>query len=122
VIGVHEYGLCEAILTAVRRRAGGRSVAWIRVRAGARHGIDEAVMSQALRLIAAGTEAQDARFELVVVPVTVDCRACGQLGDSHDLLAVCVACGSDRVALRGGDELTLESIGYVAAGAAPAAG
>lgn len=109
---MHEYGLCEGILEAVRKRAAGRRVAWVRVRAGARHGVDAESMSQAFNHIAAGTEASGASFDLVAIPVRLHCRACGHVAETNDLLAVCPSCQRDEVDLTGGDELTLESIGY----------
>ena len=112
---MHEYGLCEGILDAVRNRAAGRPVAWVRIRAGARHGVDRESMTQAFHHVAAGTEAADAALELVPIPVALRCSTCGAEDETHDLLAVCAKCGSDDVSLTGGDELTLESIGYSSA-------
>lgn len=109
---MHEYGLCEGILEAVRTRAGGRRVAWVRVRAGARHGVDEPSMSQAFTHVAEGTEAAGATLDLVPVPAQLTCASCGSTGETMDLLAVCPRCGSGDVDLTGGDELVLESIGY----------
>ncbi|HKT04953.1 MAG TPA: hydrogenase maturation nickel metallochaperone HypA [Rugosimonospora sp.] len=109
---MHEYGLAEGILDAVQARAGGRRVRRVRVRAGARHGVDSESMAQAWQLVAAGTEAADAALDLVPVPIRLHCRECGHEADTADLLAVCPQCTSADVALAGGDELTLESIGY----------
>jgi hydrogenase nickel incorporation protein HypA/HybF len=116
---VHEYGLCEGIVDAVRKRASGRPVAWVRIRAGARQGVDPESMNQAFHHVAAGTEAADAVVDLVPVPLHLRCEACGAEARTHDVLAVCPQCGSGDVSLAGGDELTLESIGYASAPAAP---
>jgi len=109
---MHEFGLCEGMLEAVRKRAAGRPVAGIRVRCGVRHAVDDAAMTQAFALIAAGTEAADASVELVTVPATVTCRDCGGVDETTDPLAVCKRCGGLNVEVSGGDELTLESIRY----------
>ena len=109
---MHEFGLCEGMLEAVRKRADGRPVAGIRVRCGVRHAVDAAAMTQAFGLIAAGTEAADAALDLVTVPATVTCRDCGTAGESTDLPAVCERCGGMNVEVSGGDELILESIRY----------
>jgi hydrogenase nickel incorporation protein HypA/HybF len=116
---MHEYGLCEGVLDAVRARAAGRQVAEVRIRAGARHGVDRDSMSQAFQHMAAGTEAADAVVDLVVTPMALHCEECDANGHTDDFLAVCPICGSDRVALTGGDELTLESIRYAAVPTAP---
>jgi hydrogenase nickel incorporation protein HypA/HybF len=110
---VHELGLCEGVLETVRRRAAGRTVRRVRVRAGVRHAVDPESMSQAFALVAEGTEAAGASVDVVTVPARLTCRACGASADTADLLAVCPRCHGVDVELRGGDELVLESIEYV---------
>lgn len=109
---MHEFGLCEGILDAVRKRAAGRGVAGIRVRCGVRHAVDAASMAQAFGIVAAGTEAAGATVEVVTVPAAVTCRDCGATGESADMIAVCPRCQSVNVQLDGGDELVLESVRY----------
>jgi hydrogenase nickel incorporation protein HypA/HybF len=109
---MHEFGLCEGVLDAVRTRAAGRPVAGIRVRCGVRHAVDPASMAQAFTMIAAGTEAADADVDVVTVPARVTCRDCGTTGESTDPLAVCHGCGSVNVDVSGGEELILESVRY----------
>jgi hydrogenase nickel incorporation protein HypA/HybF len=110
---MHEYGVCEGVLDAVRARARGRKVAAIRVRFGVWHAVDAESLSDAFESVAAGTEAADAAIELVTVPAQISCRGCGSSADSTDLLAVCPRCASTEVELTGGDEMTLESVTYV---------
>jgi hydrogenase nickel incorporation protein HypA/HybF len=109
---MHEFGLCEGVLDAVRRRADGRKVAGIRVRCGVRHAVDEPSMRQAFSMLAAGTEAADAEVVMVTVPATVSCRDCGTTGESTESIPACPHCGGFHVEVAGGDELTLESITY----------
>jgi D-sedoheptulose 7-phosphate isomerase len=109
---MHEFGLCEGVLDAVRKRAAGRQVAGIRVRCGVRHAVDAASMAQAFSVVAAGTEAADATVEVVTVAAAITCRDCGAAGESTDLVAVCHECDGVNVELDGGDELTLESVRY----------
>jgi hydrogenase nickel incorporation protein HypA/HybF len=110
---MHEYGLCEGVLDAVRRRAAGRQVAGIRVRFGVRHAVDAESLAQAFGVVAEGTEAAGAAVELVTVPATLFCRSCGHSGETTDVLAVCPRCASDDVEITDGDEIVLESITYV---------
>ena len=109
---MHEFGLCEGVLDAVRQRAGGRKVAGIRVRFGVRHAVDSESLTQAFSMIAEGTEAAGATVELVTVSATLTCAGCGFSGETTDLLAVCPRCAGDDVQISGGDEMTLESIRY----------
>jgi hydrogenase nickel incorporation protein HypA/HybF len=113
---MHEVGLCEGVLDAVERRAAGRRVSVVRVRAGALHRIVEPAMRTAFELVAAGSVAQGAEFELVAVPVLVRCRDCGLEVESDDSLAACGRCGSTDLDLSGGDELTLESVTFAEGG------
>jgi hydrogenase nickel incorporation protein HypA/HybF len=69
-------------------------------------------MAQAFEMIAAGTEADGAAVEVVTVPATVTCHACGSAGEVSDPVPACPRCGSVDVDVSGGDELTLESVSY----------
>lgn len=109
---MHEFGIAEGILSTVRRRAGGRPVHRVLVRAGVRHRIDQPSIAQAFQLVAIGTEAEGATLDLITVPATLTCRACGRTGETYDLLAGCPGCAADAVDLAGGDELLLESLTY----------
>ncbi len=111
---MHEYGLCEGVLATVRQRAAGRKVAGIRVRFGVRHAVDSESLAQAFSVVADGTEAAGADVELITVPATLTCRTCGSVAETADVLAACPRCASDDVEITGGDEMTLESIRYVA--------
>jgi hydrogenase nickel incorporation protein HypA/HybF len=113
---MHEFGLAEGIVDAVRRRAVGRPVRRVRLRAGVRHAIDGASMAQAFQLLAQGTEAEGATLDLVTVPARLGCRSCGRSAATLDLLARCPACDADTVDVSGGDELVLESLTYVVGG------
>jgi hydrogenase nickel incorporation protein HypA/HybF len=110
---MHELGLAEGVLEAVRRRAGGRPVRRVRLRAGIRHGVDPDSMAQAFHIVATGTEADGASLDLVLLPVQLTCRSCGFAADTLDLLAVCPQCHGAEVDLAGGDELVLESLVYL---------
>lgn len=107
---MHELGIAESVLDAVQRRAAGRRVTALTVRAGALQRIDQGSMDTAFELVSAGTVADGARVRLVVVPVSVHCNGCGADTESHDPHAVCVRCGGTDLDLAGGDELLLESL------------
>ena len=64
---MHEFGLCEGVVDAVRQRAGGRQVTGVRVRFGVRHAVDEESLVQAFSMLAEGTESAGAAVELVTV-------------------------------------------------------
>ncbi len=107
---MHEFGLCEGILDAVLARAAGRPVTRVRVHIGALHRVAEPALHQAFEMVAAGTVAENAAVDMVVVPVRATCGSCGWQAEMDEPYGVCAECGSSRVAIEGGDELLLESI------------
>jgi hydrogenase nickel incorporation protein HypA/HybF len=109
---VHELGLCSDVVAAVERRAGERPVARVRVRVGRLHHVHPEAFEQSFALAAAGGVAAGAVAELVVVPVTARCPACGGSAESQEPIPACPYCGAVGVELTGGDELILEEIEY----------
>ncbi|HEY2176190.1 MAG TPA: hydrogenase maturation nickel metallochaperone HypA [Mycobacteriales bacterium] len=107
---MHEVGLCEGILDAVERRAAGRKVTRVRVRMGVLHRVSEPALQMAFSLVAAGSVAEEARVDLVTVPLRAQCRDCGEESESDDPLDICPACGSTDLQVDAGDEMLLESI------------
>jgi len=109
---VHELGLCESVVAAVERRAGSRPVARVRVRVGRLHHVHPEAFGQSFAVAAAGTVAEGAVADLVLVPVAWTCATCGHEGEADELPPACPSCGSVTLTLTGGDELVLESIEY----------
>ena len=107
---MHEIGLCEGIVEAVLRRAGGRTVTAVTVRAGVRQRVVLESLRQAFAMVAAGTVAEGAAVDLEVTPVMLSCRTCGDVNETMDPWAVCPACGGEDVDVTGGDELTVVSL------------
>jgi hydrogenase nickel incorporation protein HypA/HybF len=110
---MHELGMCEAIVEAVRRRADGRPVEWARVRIGG-HPVDPAVISHGVAMAAAGTEFEGAQLELVVDPMRARCRRCGAEEPVTNAigLAACIRCGGVDVEITGSEHASLEALRY----------
>jgi Zn finger protein HypA/HybF involved in hydrogenase expression len=64
---VHELGLCTDVVEAVERRAAGRRVARVRVRVGEAHAVEPEAFEQSFAIAAAGSVAEGAWAELVLV-------------------------------------------------------
>ncbi|GAB3884157.1 hydrogenase maturation nickel metallochaperone HypA [Microbispora bryophytorum] len=107
---MHEFGIAEAVLETVERRADGRRVRRARVRAGALLRIAPAALDQAFCLAATGTVAEGATLDLVIEPTRLVCRECGHSALCADPLTICGLCGGIDVDAEGGDSLVLESI------------
>jgi hydrogenase nickel incorporation protein HypA/HybF len=105
-----EVGIAGAILEAVERRAGGRPVRRVRIRAGVLLHISESALNQAFVMISDGTVADGAHIDLVVEPVRFVCRSCGRASTSDRMPAACHECGGTDLEPRSGDALVLESV------------
>jgi hydrogenase nickel incorporation protein HypA/HybF len=109
---MHEIGYCEALLPAVERRADGRTVRRIGIRAGTRHRLVPDVMQVAWSQTAADTPYADAVTVLDETPMTAECTGCGHRFETADTLAECPECGVIGPRLSGGDEFALAWIEY----------
>ena len=109
---MHELGLCSSIVDAVAQRAGERPVARVRVHVGLLHHVHPDAFEQSFAVAAAGTVAEDASAELVLVPISARCQACGHGWTTEEPPTACPDCESFAIELVGGDELTLELIEY----------
>jgi len=109
---MHELGLCASIVDAVATRAGERSVGRVRVQVGALHHVHPEAFEQSFEVAAAGSVAEGASAELVLLPVTFRCDTCGADGQSMEQPSACPSCGSVDIELTGGDELVLELLEY----------
>lgn len=113
---MHELGMCEAIVAATLHRAAGRRVTNLRVRVGG-HAVDPDVVTQGIQLAAAGTVAQSADIDLILVPMSMSCGDCGHTGTiaNHLAMVACPSCGGLDIQVAGDEDVMLESI-TVAAG------
>jgi hydrogenase nickel incorporation protein HypA/HybF len=121
---MHEFGLVEGIVDTVQQRAGDRPVARVKVRIGTLHRASDASMQQAFEIVVMGTPLEGAALDLVRLPVTSTCSACGHAESGDEMVLICADCGGTSFAYDGGDELLLESIEYrqpVAVATAPTA-
>jgi hydrogenase nickel incorporation protein HypA/HybF len=109
---MHELGLCTAIVDAIEKRAGTRPVARVKVRVGRLHHVHPEAFEQSFALAAAGSVADSAKAELVLVPVSGHCAACKKSFEADEPVVICPQCGSFAIEQSGGDELTLELIEY----------
>jgi hydrogenase nickel incorporation protein HypA/HybF len=109
---MHEWGFCEGILEAVRRRAAGRRVKRIKVRVGVLHRLEPEAMQQGFSIAAAGSEAEDAILDMSIIPAKSRCRLCLNESEATEIAVLCSNCGGAVIEISGGDDLTLESLEY----------
>lgn len=109
---MHEIGYCDGVLEAVERRAGGRRVARIGVRIGAKHRVVAEVFEQTFQHVAAGGVAEGATTDVTTVPARALCRLCGTGFDTVEAMPDCPSCTAPVLELDGGDEVVLEWVEY----------
>ncbi len=109
---MHEIGMCESVLAAVEKRADGRPVAKIKVRAGAMLRVVPDAFAQAFELVSAGTVADGATTDVEIVPLEATCRECDAHVQTVEPVPVCPECGAVSLVRENGDELILEWVKY----------
>lgn len=109
---MHELGMCASIVEAVEARAGERQVSEVRVRIGTLHRVSPDAFRQSFAIATAGTVAEGARAEMVILPVVSQCLQCGGTSSTDEEMTYCGACGSEELQTVSGDELVLESLTY----------
>ncbi|HSK98337.1 MAG TPA: hydrogenase maturation nickel metallochaperone HypA, partial [Euzebyales bacterium] len=76
--------------------------------------------AQSVAMVAAGSVAEGAAVDLVILPVRCRCEQCDTTFETRDPLLSCPSCGGMRCVREGGDELVLESLEYRGPAEAPA--
>jgi hydrogenase nickel incorporation protein HypA/HybF len=110
---MHELSIAEDLLGIVSRTAAEnnlRRVSRLRIVLGALGNVIPDALEFAFDVAGRGTVAEGAELEIVEVPVTVRCNACGAETVLEDFAFVCTECGSVDVTVLRGKELYLDSI------------
>jgi len=107
---VHEMGIANSILDAVRAEAHrfpDGHIYKVGVRIGELAGVDPGSMSFCFEAIVGGTELEPLALEIEYCPRRYQCRACGSSYDAPGEDWTCPDCGTAGLQFSGGDELEL---------------
>jgi len=110
---MHETALVAHLLRRVvqeARAAGAARVAAVRLRVGEFAGVEPSLLEEAFRRQSPGTSAEEARLEIVAVPLEALCDSCGHRFRVEQFRFQCPACGGCRTRVVAGEELDLESL------------
>ncbi|OQW93730.1 MAG: hydrogenase nickel incorporation protein HypA [Beggiatoa sp. IS2] len=110
---MHEFSICQALLTQVETLAHehhARYVARIVVRVGPLCGIVPELLTHAFTLACVGTLAETAELVIESLPVRVRCQQCGVESEVIPNRLLCGACGDWHTQLLSGDEMLLASV------------
>lgn len=115
---MHEYSLVRNLirqLDTLREAQGDARIAIVRLRVGEFSGIEPGLLQTAFDDLTLATPIQGARLEIERVPLEAVCQNCGAefaiptTGPSR-FRFVCAACGGQRINLKRGEDLLLESV------------
>jgi hydrogenase nickel incorporation protein HypA/HybF len=110
---MHEQSLVRALLRQVQIVAdenSGSRVLSIRVRIGEFSGVEPDLLCSAYDDLVQDTPLRGAELKMKRVPLEAVCDQCGNQFRIERFHFQCDKCGSVRLALRGGEELLLESV------------
>ncbi len=110
---MHELSLVASIFEILEdesRAHGAARVTAVVLKVGAMSGAVPDLLESAFEAYRAGTLAEGARLEIVVVPVKLRCPDCGGSTVREDANFACAACGSRRVEIIEGRDLVVDRI------------
>jgi hydrogenase nickel incorporation protein HypA/HybF len=110
---VHELSLIASVFDILEEKArehGASQVTAVRLQVGRMSGVVPELLESAFDFYKKGTLAEDARLEIVIVPVKLRCPDCGGENVREDADFCCAACGSRRVEIVEGREIFVEKI------------
>jgi hydrogenase nickel incorporation protein HypA/HybF len=108
---VHELSICGSIADIVTRRAAGRAVKVINVRAGQLRQIVPETLVYCWELVSADTSLAGSRISVETVPARIRCRSCERVTDVGAVpVFACVGCGGFDVEVVSGEEFLITSL------------
>jgi hydrogenase nickel incorporation protein HypA/HybF len=110
---VHEFSVCQAMLTQVAELAAGRgasAVERITIEVGPLSGVEPALLASAFAVLRSGGCAAQASLLIESTPVTIGCLTCAGQSQTSPSRLVCPLCGGFRTRIVAGDELRLRRV------------
>ncbi len=110
---MHELSLIASVFDILEEKArehGAARVTKVVLKVGVMSGVVPDLLESAFESYGKGTLAEEARLEIVRVPVKLRCPDCGGETAREDTDFSCAACGSRRVEIVAGRELVVETI------------
>ena len=107
---MHELSIAESVVRIATRQAAGRRVTKVWMKVGHLRQVVPSALSFSFGLVAEGTPAEEAQLEIEEIPVSGECRRCGERSQPEDFPLLCAACGSADLEILRGEELLVESL------------
>ena len=110
---MHEMSLCESVLEILEEHAGRErfsSVKRVWLEIGALSCAEPEAMRFSFDVVMKGTLAEGAKLEIIEVPAMARCEQCSQDVEVAGYGDPCPLCGSERLDIRGGDQLRVKEL------------
>jgi len=110
---MHEMSIAQSVLDIVQeemKRHGVNKVEAINIAVGALSAVVPSALSFCWEVLADGTDFQDTKLKIRVVPLTYQCHDCGKIFTCEDMCFSCPECQADNPSLTAGRDMTVESI------------
>lgn len=107
---MHELAVCQGLIEQIEQVARAQQASTVHavvVAVGALSGVEADLLQAAFVIARAGTVAAQAQLQVDALPARVACADCGDCAEVPVNRLLCPACGSWRVRVIGGEELTL---------------
>lgn len=112
-LAMHEVSVVQSILdiaTKKARECGSGKVLRIAMKIGEMACINDENLIFVFDVMKKGTPAEDARMVIERIPVRAQCDACRRVFAVAEYRFVCDACGSPKVTVTEGNDITVESL------------
>jgi len=106
---MHEYGITESVVTAVRERLPDAAISCVHLEIGSLSGVSADSVRFYFGMAAEGTNLEGARLEISEVPARCRCGSCGAEFEPDGPIPLC-SCGSPDAAVLSGGSMRIVSV------------
>jgi hydrogenase nickel incorporation protein HypA/HybF len=107
---VHELSIAQGIVDICQQHADGRRVLAVTLEIGALSGVVPDALEFCFEASTTGTLLEGARLDILRIPATGFCPACGQTLPVDTYFDPCPACGASPLEIRSGEELRVKDL------------
>lgn len=100
---MHEFGITESVVEAVRERMPDATVSCVRLEVGSLSGVSADSVRLYFGIATEGTNLEGARLEISEVPARCRCGSCGEEFEPDGPIPLCPCGSADAAVLSGGD-------------------
>ena len=107
---MHEMSIAQSMIDIIRQeleKYDGKKLNKVRINIGKMSGVVPEALSFCFALMTEGTEIEGSELLMEIIPLSGLCHTCQSEFDMERYVAICPRCGSRKVSIIGGRELTI---------------